>query len=380
MMSEAIDFVIVENLGWTLFHSLWQFTLIGIAVWLFLTALQCRSSAIRYRVLSCGLLSMITVSCITFFTLANETARNIRSAELVSVSTDVGLPAPHPHEIDDNAVSTFQSPIVSEPFVARPDPRRSGYRISGEQRSVTGSGISHEPAALSWAHWRGVVLAVVEPWIPMIMFVWMAGVAVLSLRPLVGWRSAGRLRSVGLSEAPQRVVEIVGRLARQMRITKALTVVESALVEIPTVVGWLRPVILMPASAITGLPNEQLEAVIAHELAHIRRHDYLVNAVQVFLETVFFYHPALWWVSMSMRDEREKCCDAVVVGMTGDPAEYVKMLLRVEESRGMSAVPHPALSAGGGRLVDRIRLLTHPPVRRGSNGGFYSVLLLAVSV
>ena len=91
------------------------------------------------------------------------------------------------------------------------------------------------------------------------------------------------------------------------------------LVDVPTVIGWLRPVVLVPASALAGMTPQQLEAILAHELAHIRRHDYLVNLLQTLVETLLFYHPAVWWLSRRIRIERENCCDDLAVSLCGDP-------------------------------------------------------------
>ena len=105
------------------------------------------------------------------------------------------------------------------------------------------------------------------------------------------------------------------RLCGQLRIRRPVRLLESALVDVPMVIGWLRPVILLPASALSGLTPQQLEAIIAHELAHIRRHDYLINLLQSLIETLLFYHPAVWWVSRQIRREREHCCDDLAVAV-----------------------------------------------------------------
>jgi tetratricopeptide (TPR) repeat protein len=124
--------------------------------------------------------------------------------------------------------------------------------------------------------------------------------------------------------------------------------------------GWLRPVILLPATAMTGLTSAQVEAIIAHELAHIRRHDYIVNLLQTVVETLLFYHPAVWWVSRQIRAEREHCCDDLAVEVCGDATGYARALAELEELR---AAPEPALGAGG-PLLGRVRRLLSPPTPR----------------
>lgn len=150
-------------------------------------------------------------------------------------------------------------------------------------------------------------------------------------------------------------------LARRMGIARVVELVESSAVTVPAVIGWLRPVILVPASALAGLSPQQLEAILAHELAHVRRHDYLVNLLQTVVETLLFYHPAVWWVSAQVRRERENCCDDLAVAVCGDRLGYARALANLEGLRSPS--PRLALAADGGSLVDRVRRLVGAPAR-----------------
>ena len=122
----------------------------------------------------------------------------------------------------------------------------------------------------------------------------------------------------GASPAADAMQKVLTRLAGRLGVDRAVTLVQSALVEVPTVVGHLRPVILLPVSMLTGLSAEHIEAILAHELAHIRRHDYLINLAQTAIETLLFYHPAMWWVSHQIRQEREHCCDDLALSVCGD--------------------------------------------------------------
>ena len=131
----------------------------------------------------------------------------------------------------------------------------------------------------------------------------------------------------------------------------AFAVLESARVTVPTLVGWLRPVVLVPAAALSGLTTYQLQAVLAHELAHIRRHDYLVNLLQSVVETLLFYHPAVWWVSSEVRAEREHCCDDLAVEVCGDRLVYVSALAELTSIERRAF----ALAATDGSLVSRVR-------------------------
>ncbi len=130
--------------------------------------------------------------------------------------------------------------------------------------------------------------------------------------------------------------------------------------DVPTVVGWLRPAILLPIAALASLTPDQVEAILAHELAHIRRHDYAVNVLQTLAETLLFYHPAVWWISKRIRVEREHCCDDIAIEICGDPIGYAQALAELESWRTSSATM--ALAATGGSLLDRVRRILRMPI------------------
>src|SRR5947207_13016176 len=142
-----------------------------------------------------------------------------------------------------------------------------------------------------------------------------------------------------------------------MNVRTPVDVLESALIGVPTLIGWLSPAILLPIGLATGLTTPQLHALLAHELAHVRRHDYLVNLLQSMIETLLFYHPAAWWVSARVREEREHCCDDLAVAACGDARVYATALLGMEQLRG---APTLAVAASGGSLVGRVRRLLLP--------------------
>jgi len=207
-------------------------------------------------------------------------------------------------------------------------------------------------AVVAWAR------AAVEPALPWIVFAWFAGVALMSLRLATTWAATRRLHTVGTSPLPGECGAALARLAARLRVTRPVRVAQSAIVEAPAVIGWLRPVILLPASALTGLTPLQLDALLAHELAHVRRYDYLVNVLQSVIETLLFYHPAVWWVSRCVREEREHCCDDLAVTVCDDAHQYATALLDMERLR--VAAPAWAMAAAGGTLVTRVRRLVAP--------------------
>jgi beta-lactamase regulating signal transducer with metallopeptidase domain len=213
--------------------------------------------------------------------------------------------------------------------------------------------------------------------------IWMVGVALLSIRLIAAGIGVHRMKR-HTCEVDQAVSARLGALAHLLGVEQAVRVFASGLVRVPTVVGCLRPVILLPASVITGLPATHLDAVLAHELAHVRRHDYLVNALQSIVETLLFYHPAVWWCSRHIRIEREHCCDDLVVQACGDRIGYATVLAQLEELRGVDAML--SMNVTGGRLIDRIRrLLRQAPAndRRSTMwalAGSLTVLVLALAL
>jgi len=189
--------------------------------------------------------------------------------------------------------------------------------------------------------------------LPYVVAVWLAGVAVFTIRLIGGCRLALRLRSIGVQAVPSEWLEAFAALVHRMAIAPRAKLLLSTLVETPMVVGWLRPVVLMPIGALTGLPAEHVIALLAHELAHIRRNDYLVNFLQSIAEAVLFYHPAVWWVSEEIRAEREACCDDLAIAAWGgDVGQYARALAGIE-ARRLSRL-RLATAADGGSLVQRI--------------------------
>jgi beta-lactamase regulating signal transducer with metallopeptidase domain len=212
--------------------------------------------------------------------------------------------------------------------------------------------------------------------LPSAVIVWLAGVVLLSIRLVAACVAVERLKRA-TRQVDAAVVSRVQRLARRFGIARPVSVFESTLVHVPTVVGYVRPVILLPASVITGLAPAYLDAVLAHELAHVCRHDYLVNALQSLVETLLFYHPVVWWCSRQIRIEREHCCDDMVVEAGGDRVRYATALAQLEELRGLQ--PMLSLNASGGRLVDRIRrLLGESPTKERRSTTWTIAAALAV--
>lgn len=311
--------------AWALVNFLWQGAIIGLATGGVLTLLERRKASLRYLVAVGALLVMAALPAITAVRLA-------QSANSRTVPLATAAPA---------GLTEVSAKIQAAPIIAG-----GAARI----QSFGGS---------------------LLPWV---LALWLAGVAVLSLYHLAGWRLAWRLPR-NSRPAGQAAVALASHLSSRLGIRRAVALLESSAVAVPTVIGWLRPVVLVPASALTGLSPAQLEAILAHELAHVRRHDYLINLMQTAVETLLFYHPAVWWVSAQIRRERENCCDDLAVAVCGDKLSYARALVDLE---GLRTSPHLALAASGGSLTERVRRLVGAPGR--SSRRFWAAGLLAMAL
>ncbi len=222
--------------------------------------------------------------------------------------------------------------------------------------------------------------SVPAPFLSWVVALWAAGAAAFSLRLFAAWTLARRLRTKLVNPAPAEWQARMERLAARVAVSRPVRLLASGAVEAPAVIGWLRPVVLAPASALCGMAPAQMEALLLHELAHIRRHDYLVNVLQSVVEALFFYHPAVWWISGQMRVERELCCDDVAVLLTGDATGYARALAELATGRFLQPA---AVGADGGSMAERIaRLLGRAPItrRNGCGPGVAAVPMLLAAV
>lgn len=289
-----------KALGATLLHSLWEGA--AVAFVLALVLMLTRSPRIRYAAACVAMVAMFVGFGVTFYRLMPH---------------DTGLATPH---------------VLPQPVRPAPDD------LPGPSLRST---------------WDASDLL---PWLAP---VWMAGVLLFQFRCLASWLAAGRLGRTGVCVAPDRWVAGLDGLRLRLRMTKPVRLLESYLAEVPVVIGHLRPVILMPVGLLDRLPLGQIESILLHELAHIRRADYLVNLLQTLMEGLLFYHPAVWWISSVIRTERENCCDDLVVATSGDAHEYATALAALAENR--FTMRDAAMAATGGSLVKRIRRLLAQP-------------------
>ena len=299
----------IERTGWTLLHFLWQGMLVALLLAGFLQLLRRCSAELRYAACLAALLLLTVLPAATWFNLSAPAS--VTANELPSVLA-AGVPAPY------EATST--------------------------------------PGALADPSWQDRLHAATRSLLPWGVGTWALGVLLLSGRLLGGWLRVRRLRTCAVQSVNATWHDRLAKLAVHMRVRRSVQLLQSALVESPVVVGWMRPVILTPIGFFAGLPPEQIEAILAHELAHLRRHDYLVNLLQSVIETLLFYHPAVWWVSRQVRLEREYCCDDAAAAASRDRLTYARALAELEarRSRGGRLL---APAASDGALLRRIRRL-----------------------
>jgi len=310
---------IIQNLGWVLVHFVWQAAAVAFILAVTLKLLQKHSANLRY-LLACIALTFIVILPVITIRMVGLSVASIDSDQ----STSITLP-----KTDTDSQAAIELPLTENP----PLPIPPAPQISLKDRFIE----------------------VVEPALPFIALGWLFGVFGLSLWHLGGWTQIQRLRRQMVKPVPYTLKAKLQSFADILGITKSISLMESALVQVPTVVGHLKPVILLPASALTGLTPQQLQSILAHELAHIKRHDYLFNILQTVVEILGFYHPAVWWISRKIRVERENCSDDLALSLCPDKLSYAHALTAMEEIRPDRAVL--AVAASGGSLIDRIRRL-----------------------
>jgi len=328
------------RLSLVLLHFVWQGAALGLVALALIGALRRTSPAARYMVLLAILVAMAVAPAATFLSLPRAAGPEAAPLSAAPLRPRVAAIKVGPQQATAVVPSTAQGLGTAPQKPARP--------VRGERLRY----------ARIWLEtrvgWVGVA--------------WFLGVLILSLRLLMGWVGLVCARRRGDQPADDRWQAALSALMARLRVTQPVRLLKSAATQVPAVMGWLRPVILLPASALTGLTPEQIEALIAHELAHVRRHDYLANAFQAVVETLLFYHPAVWWVSSRIRVEREHCCDDLTVACCGDALTYAHALTEMERLRGVA--PQPVLMARGGPLLARVRRLlgqASPPSSRSTS-------------
>jgi beta-lactamase regulating signal transducer with metallopeptidase domain len=315
----------VQRLGWVLIHFLWEGTVIALLLAVLLRLLAKASSDTRYAVTGVAFLFCAIAPIFTWMMLAPH-------KEGYQYTAAIGVP--------NLAQSGNQ---VGSPPISRLSPALAAPADRG--------------MPLDEMLAQGVAVS-----LPYIVGLWFIGVVGLSARLSLGWVWMERLCRSGIPVTDPHCLAKFQSLLIRMQISRPVRLLESALVEVPMLIGWMRPTILVPVSLFVGLTPDQIQAVFAHELAHIKRYDFIINLLQTIIETVLFYHPAIWWISWQLREERENCCDDIALDVMQDRLIYISALTLLEEARVMPL----ALSVSGGTLLQRISRIVGAKDRKAS--------------
>ncbi|WP_243321195.1 M56 family metallopeptidase [Geothrix sp. SG200] len=303
-MSDWASLSLLRSTGWALLHSLWQDALLALLAALALRLARRRSAELRYAIafVTLGLLVLAFAGTLVWISAGGD------------------------------PLSTADPVLIA--------PMGGGGGLGG---------------------WMARLHAALAPWIPWLFLAWVLGFSLRLVRMghAMAWLYGPCLSSLQPPPAgwPRRFEAL--RVSARVRVPVRLGL--SDRVDSLVVLGWLKPVVLVPAAAFLSLPPEALDALLAHELAHVRRGDFLANLAQTLAEAVLFYHPAVWWLSRRIRQEREHCCDDAAVRACGDPILYASALVGLEELRSRSnLIPDLAPAASGGHLMLRIQRLLRP--------------------
>ena len=300
-MSATTGFM--QTLAWSLLHFLWQGAAIAALAAAFMAVL--RKPASRYLIGITALALMLGSFVVTFAAISEPAAT-------VAEVAAIGVPAAAPTSL--NGAS-----------------QHSVNELMEEQAAISSA------SDFAWIA-RG----------------WLLGVFVFALRIAFGLAVLEQLRRRNLIALPEALVVRFRILQHRLGIRRVIQYCECHSLNVPAVIGLFRPVVLLPVRALTGLTPEQLEAVIAHELAHIKRFDVAVNFFQVIAETLFFFHPAVWWLNKRIRADREDCCDDVAIAECGSTVGYARALATMETWRD---VPDFAMAVTGSPVATRVARL-----------------------
>lgn len=305
-----------QHVLWTLGHTLWQAPTVAFLLFTLLRIVPARLSGPRYAASLTALGFVVLTSLTTYATLAYPwpPSDTKPTADAAAPAIQTSTPATPPMDFQPTAEDT----------------------------------ISFDLGA----------------WTPALVILWLAGVSFMTVRMSVTLCSVQRFRREP-SLPPGELLDRIVALQQRMRIRRPVKVVVSETLASPAVFGFWAPVLILPVSVATGIPIHEVEAVILHELAHVRRHDYIVELMQMLIEALLYFNPAVWWISRQIRQEREACADAAAVALTGEPVHFARILAEwAERISKAPSLPAPASVASFAsrkhHLVDRVRRLLKP--------------------
>jgi len=323
----------IQSFSWMLLHSLWQGLLLAVVSGILLVLTKKLSSAVRYNLLLVQLLMFISACILTF---AWEWSKNPIPGVIGAV--------PHPHS----------APLLFS--------------------MLSANGLRH--FAKDCIYWVSKNAAV-------IVLVWLLLFIFRSVRLMGSLVYIHRARHRFVYQPSAYWADKVEGLCNKLQLNRAVKLLESGYVKMPMVIGHLKPVILVPMGLIAGLPAGQVEAILLHELAHIRRHDYVVNLIQTVAETIFCFNPGLLWISSVLRDERENCCDDIALAQTKNKKEFVQALISFKEHALYGTRYQVAFPGKKNHLLNRVSRIIgnkNPAFGLSEKASFIAGLLFLVTM
>lgn len=310
MIQNIFSEELIQAIGWTMIHSLWQGFAVAILMGIVMIGLQKKSSKVRHEFAFFSLFLIFIISLSTFIYLYDSAVEGAALGTTITVIAEGGF--------------VLENGTIVQSFF---------------QKSVE----------------------YFNEHLPLIVTLWLMGMVFFLLRLLGGLAFIQKLKSQQQQPLPSKWQTVFEKIHAKFPMKKTVRIVESALAKTPMVIGYFKPVILFPLGAINQLTQQEVEAVLAHEIAHIYRNDYLLNIIQSFIEIIFYYHPAVWWISANIRTERENCCDDIAVKICGSSITYVKALVTLEE---IQPAPNLAMSFSSGsknQLLNRVKRILNQP-------------------
>lgn len=321
LFSEFLSDKLINAIGWSLFHIVWQGIVIAIFLGLLLWILKNKTAQIRYLIAFSSLLIFVGLSVYNF--------SNNFDAELSGQQFKINQNYTE-NELLLIEVKAENTTIVSNQLL---------------------SGLKNE-------------LMKIDKYFPIVVNVWIIGLFIFVLKFILGFIYTNRLKFIGSKEVPEKWIQSFQTIQNYLKVNRTIRYIESHLIKIPMVIGYFKPVVIIPVEMLTQMPFNQIEAIIAHEIAHIRRNDYILNVLQTIIETLFFFHPAVWYISNQIRKERENCCDDMALTVCRESIVYAKALVSVQELTFRKHYSAVAFSGKKKYLLNRVkRLIMKPKVK-----------------
>ena len=343
---------LVENLGWTLISSVWQIGLTALILFSVLRIFNKLSANARYLSAVAALGFAFILPLATFIELTTDSTKNKVSAEAFDSETS-------------NVLSNIKSLPETVTLAAN--------------RGLQTADSRDENTLSSFANLQKIFKQNFAAALPTFVLIWIFGVGFFAFRLCGGFWQLHKYKTRGVLLPDKHWQERFSGLCAKLRITATVKLLQSNCIITPIVVGWLKPLILVPTGVFLQMSAQELETILAHELIHIRRYDNLVNFAQSFVEILFFYHPCVWWISAVIRREREFACDDAVTETLENPhIVYASALANLEEIRRLTKEKMPSIlmAASGGKLMQRInRILEKNAERQNSQKSLWSASL-----